>query len=167
LPPTPVDAVCDCVYNSLACVINVELFPNGTSKDKSADSLGDAVGYVCGQINCDKINGDGKTGKYGQYSCCNATVKDSWAFNTYYASQKKVASACNFKGLGKVVNPKLKDNSSCSDKKDPGPQSLDNKPNSKGDDGDSTTSPATALTFPHGTNFVALLLALLSAIILF
>ncbi|VVT46849.1 uncharacterized protein SAPINGB_P001418 [Magnusiomyces paraingens] len=87
LPPTPNQTVCDCMANSLECVVV-------DSVDET--DYADLFSYVCNQIDCGGITSNGTTGDYGSYSFCSAKEKLSFVLNLYYISQKKSASACDF-----------------------------------------------------------------------
>jgi hypothetical protein len=90
LPPTPNQALCSCMENSLACVVN----PN-----VNTSSFGDLFGTVCGlKSGCAGITANSTTGTYGAYSMCNPSQRLSWAFNNYFVAQKNDPSACNFNG---------------------------------------------------------------------
>lgn len=89
LPPTPDTNVCDCMQNSLTCVV---------SPDVSEDDYADLFSYVCGEIDCDGVNGNGTTGTYGAYSGCNDKAKLDFVLNLYYEAHSSAASACSFDG---------------------------------------------------------------------
>lgn len=103
LPPTPDDQVCNCMSDSLECVV-----------DSSVDSsdYGDLFGEVCGNIDCSGINGDSTTGKYGAYSPCSPKDKLNFVLNLYYLDQDKSKSACDFDGSASIK--KATTASSCS-----------------------------------------------------
>ncbi|SCV02432.1 LAME_0H00408g1_1 [Lachancea meyersii CBS 8951] len=89
LPPTPNSALCECMANSLSCVVD-------DSVDE--DDYGDLFGIVCGSISCDGITASGSNGTYGSYSFCNAKDKLSFVLNNYYIQNGKSKSACDFSG---------------------------------------------------------------------
>ncbi|SCU86387.1 LAFA_0E00430g1_1 [Lachancea sp. 'fantastica'] len=89
LPPTPNSALCECMSNSLSCVVDDSV---------SEDDYGDLFGVVCGTISCDGITADGANGTYGSYSFCNAKDKLSFVLNNYYIKNGKSKSACDFSG---------------------------------------------------------------------
>lgn len=105
LPPTPQQGVCECMSNSLACVIG----DNVDEKD-----YGDVFAYVCGQVSCDGVNANGTTGEYGAFSFCSPKDKLSFVLNLYYNSQNKNSQACDFDGKAHVVSPKKLEDS-CQD----------------------------------------------------
>ncbi|ODQ47437.1 hypothetical protein PICMEDRAFT_71509 [Pichia membranifaciens NRRL Y-2026] len=94
LPPTPNDSVCDCMANSLSCVV---------ADDVDDDDYEDLFSYVCANIDCDGINANGAKGKYGAYSFCSSKDKLSFVLDLYYKAQNKNKSACDFSGSATVV----------------------------------------------------------------
>lgn len=70
LPPTPNDAACSCLENTLACQ-----FTPRTAND--SDIIGPLINTACGLLgsqngNCNAIAADGSTGTYGAVSFCDA-----------------------------------------------------------------------------------------------
>lgn len=104
LPPTPNKEMCDCVYNSLQCVVSDKLSEKDYAK---------LFGVVCGLVNCDDVSADGKKGKYGFMSPCQDKHKLSYVLNVYYMEQKRAKSACDFDGSASLVKLPSTD-SSCS-----------------------------------------------------
>ena len=96
LPPTPNEAVCNCMTASLTCIAK----PNLT-----AEVLGSLFGQVCGYPGnqCDGITGNTSTGSYGAYLGCQAQDQLSYAFNQYYKNQNNQAYACDFGGNATIV----------------------------------------------------------------
>lgn len=88
LPPTPNEAVCQCMYDSLSCVVASNV------AEANYQTLFD---YVCSQVSCMGITANGTSGQYGAYSFCSNAEKLSFVLNLYY---KKVGSkdACGFSG---------------------------------------------------------------------
>jgi hypothetical protein len=103
LPPTPDDQVCNCMADSLECVVD--------SKVDSSD-YGDLFGEVCGHIDCSGISGDATTGKYGAYSPCSSKDKLNFVLDLYYKAQGSSKSACDFDGSASIK--KATTASSCS-----------------------------------------------------
>ncbi|CAI8498223.1 hypothetical protein CAS74_003986 [Pichia kudriavzevii] len=94
LPPTPNEAVCDCMSKSLSCVV---------VDDVNEDDYEDLFSYICGQIDCDGINGNGKKGTYGAYSFCSSKDKLSFVLDLYYKAQDESSQACDFSGSATLV----------------------------------------------------------------
>ncbi|KAF5093234.1 hypothetical protein D0Z00_004171 [Geotrichum galactomycetum] len=88
LPPTPKDGICQCMVDSLSCVVASKV------KEEDYETL---FNYVCSQVSCDGITADGSSGSYGSYSFCSPAEKLSFVLDLYY---KKVGSkdACSFSG---------------------------------------------------------------------
>lgn len=100
LPPTPNATLCELMVASSSCV---------PSDAVAADpkKLGAMFGTLCGldATACDGIASDATKGTYGQFSMCNATQKLAHALDTYYSSQNKAKTSCDFSGQAKVVTP--------------------------------------------------------------
>lgn len=104
LPPTPDEDVCNCVADSLECVLD-------DSVDES--DYGDLFGVVCDYVNCSAVSADGETGEYGAVSFCSDKDKLSYILNLYYEDQDKHSSACDFSGSASLRSTSLAA-SSCS-----------------------------------------------------
>ncbi|GMF03240.1 unnamed protein product [Ambrosiozyma monospora] len=104
LPPTPDQAVCDCIKSSSKCVVADSV------KEKD---YGELFGTICGQIDCSDINADGESGEYGAYSFCSAEEKLNYVLNKYYEDANENSSACDFDGAATVVDASAA--STCSD----------------------------------------------------
>ncbi|KAG7802073.1 hypothetical protein KL944_002450 [Ogataea haglerorum] len=104
LPPTPNEAVCDCLDSSLKCVV---------ADDVDSDDYGDLFGIVCDLTDCSEISTSGSNGTYGAYSYCSAKDKLSFLLNKYYEEQDSNSSACDFSGSASL-NTKASTASSCS-----------------------------------------------------
>ncbi|KAJ1978134.1 1 3-beta-glucanosyltransferase gel4 [Dimargaris verticillata] len=130
LPPTPVQASCTCVYDTLPCV------PKDPNTKDFGDKVGEHLGYICGNSasSCSSITADPVSGEYGKYSFCDAKTKAAVAMSAYYKAQKNSADACDFDGFAEVVKPKSSDDSKCSDLEDP-KSSSSGKKNSSDDSG--------------------------------
>lgn len=104
LPPTPDEDVCNCIADSLACVIDDSV---------SEKDYGDFFGTVCGVVNCSAVTADGESGEYGSVSFCSDKDKLSYLLNLYYEDQDKHSSACDFSGSASLRSTSLAA-SSCS-----------------------------------------------------
>ncbi|CAX44480.1 pH-regulated cell-wall GPI-anchored 1,3-beta-glucanosyltransferase, putative [Candida dubliniensis CD36] len=92
LPPTPNEAKCECLWKSLSCVV-------------SDDAIFDeevALRELCFKVDCEDINANGRSGKYGRYSDCNPTIRTSYALNKYYQQCGKKQEICDFQGRGEL-----------------------------------------------------------------
>ncbi|KAI5965803.1 PHR1 [Candida pseudojiufengensis] len=100
LPPTPNEEFCECIANSLNCVVD---------DDIDEEDYGDLFSTVCGLIDCSEINVDGIEGEYGEYSYCSNKDKLSYVLNLYYEDQGSVRSACDFDGSASINGNALAD----------------------------------------------------------
>ncbi|EOD45049.1 hypothetical protein BKCO1_5000182 [Neofusicoccum parvum] len=101
LPPSPNQELCQCMYNSLGCVV---------ASDVDTDDYGDLFGVVCGLNDeaCAGITANATTGTYGAYSMCNTTEQMAFVLNRYYELADSSSSACAFSGsatLKSAVTP--------------------------------------------------------------
>lgn len=105
LPPIANADVCTCMMSSLSCQANTGLSGNETATLFST---------VCGLDSsaCAGITANGTTGVYGAYSMCTAYQQLSFAFDQYYKSQSKAATACSFGGNAKLKTSSV--SSTCS-----------------------------------------------------
>ncbi|OUM52621.1 hypothetical protein BVG19_g1826 [[Candida] boidinii] len=95
LPPTPQDGLCNCMEASLGCIV---------ADDVNEDDYQDLFSYVCNEVDCGGINGNGTSGKYGAYSFCSSKEKLSFVLNLYYLANSESNQACDFSGSAQVVN---------------------------------------------------------------
>lgn len=93
LPPTPDDLVCACANKGSGCIV-----------DSSVDSedYGDLFSYICENIDCGGINGNGTSGVYGAFSACSPEDKLNFVLGLYYAENGGDDSACDFSGSATV-----------------------------------------------------------------
>ena len=105
LPPTPNDAICQCMVQNLTCVAKSNLSP---------DKIKQEFDYICDPAqgnNCAGILANGSTGVYGAFSGCSDSERLSYAFNQYYLNQTATNTAntspCDFSGSANKVTPKL------------------------------------------------------------
>ncbi|KAL8915571.1 MAG: hypothetical protein Q9171_000136 [Xanthocarpia ochracea] len=99
LPPSPNNAVCSCMVQSLNCTAN---------SDISDDEMQTNFDYLCDPTNgnyCSGILGNGTDGVYGAYSMCTPEERISWAFNAFFMDQTKNnpqnTDPCNFRGAAR------------------------------------------------------------------
>jgi len=102
LPPTPNDAACQCLENTLSCQ-----FTPQTSNFTAI--VGELLDTGCGLLgssggNCNDIAGDGATGSYGRVSFCDPSTKLSFVFTQYYQANNRNSQSCGFGGNA-TVNP--------------------------------------------------------------
>ncbi|CAN3356794.1 pH-responsive protein 1 [Diutina catenulata] len=102
LPPTPDKEVCECVVDSLECVL---------ADDVDSKSYGKLFGQICGASSeaCGAINKNAQAGEYGGVSFCSDKDKLSYVLNAYYLIQNKQKDACDWNGLAQTVKPKADD----------------------------------------------------------
>jgi len=95
LPPTPNAQRCQCMVQSLACVVN----SNVAAKDYA-----NLFSYVCSNDAnaCAGIGKNTTSGTYGAYSMCDAADQLSFVLNRYYVNQGSEASACSFSGSATI-----------------------------------------------------------------
>lgn len=93
LPPTPNQGVCDCISDAAECVV---------ADDVSSDDYAELFSYLCGEISCAGITGNGTSGEYGAYSFCSSKDQLNFLLNYYYQQQDKDSSACDFSGSASV-----------------------------------------------------------------
>lgn len=89
LPPTPNEDLCSCMDSATACRI---------SDDVDEDDYQDLFDYVCGEIDCSGITGNGTTGAYGAYSFCSPKEQLDFVLDLYYESNGAAKSDCDFSG---------------------------------------------------------------------
>ncbi|THU88461.1 hypothetical protein K435DRAFT_969488 [Dendrothele bispora CBS 962.96] len=102
LPPTPNEAACDCLENTLSC-----RFTPQTANYSAV--VGEVINTACGLLgqqggNCNDIGGDGSTGSYGRLSGCDPLIKTSFVMSEFYELNNRQGEACSFAGNG-TVNP--------------------------------------------------------------
>ncbi|PVV00288.1 hypothetical protein BB560_005336, partial [Smittium megazygosporum] len=96
LPPTPSPNACDCILETLRCVLSDDF---DVTDDSETIAAGTAVSNICGSADCSAISTDPAKGTFGSFSFCNSTTKLSIALNTNFVNQKGAASACSFSGF--------------------------------------------------------------------
>lgn len=89
LPPTPDSNVCDCMEDSLSCVVDDSV---------SSDDYEVLFAYLCGEVDCAGVTGNGTTGVYGAYSPCAAKAQLNFIMNLYYSANGAKSSDCDFSG---------------------------------------------------------------------
>ena len=93
LPPTPNNDLCLCMDAANSCVV---------TENTPEDDYEDLFNYICGQIDCKGISGNGITGTYGAYSFCSAKEQLNFVLNLYYQSKGENESNCNFSGSATI-----------------------------------------------------------------
>ncbi|KAJ2560703.1 1 3-beta-glucanosyltransferase gel4, partial [Coemansia sp. RSA 1836] len=141
LPPSPSNATCSCMMDTLTCVSKLSAVPTlaGDLK-KFGQSVSSIFGTVCGTVDCSSVSGNATTGKYGKYSFCDPIQRVSWVMTEWYNNQRNVDGSCDFGGFAKTQSVKSTDDSSCSDQKDDD----DATHSSSGKDSSSSSSSAAA-----------------------
>lgn len=99
LPPTPDAGLCSCMQASLSCV---------RASGLATKDYGDIFNFICGHNPgvCAGINGNATSGVYGAYSMCDDGAKLDYVLDTYYNSQKKASTACDFNSQAQVISAK-------------------------------------------------------------
>lgn len=85
LPPTPDSHRCSCLESVLPCLTTP--FENKIRYNEFFD-------YVCTQVDCSDIQGDGKLGKYGSFSACSANQKLSLEISKLYFKSGSMEAVC-------------------------------------------------------------------------
>jgi 1,3-beta-glucanosyltransferase GAS1 len=95
LPPTPNAQLCQCMTDTLGCVVN---------PSTNSDNYGQLFNYVCGHDSkaCDGIAHNATLGDYGAYGMCSPSEQLSFVFNAYYKAQGSASDACSFKGAAQT-----------------------------------------------------------------
>jgi hypothetical protein len=96
LPPTPNEALCECMVSSLTCTAKA-----GISDTEIGTLFSQVCGYNGGKP-CLGISKNTTTGVYGEYSMCNSTEQLSYAFNAYFLEEGN-SQACDFAGNAQSV----------------------------------------------------------------
>ncbi|KAL8963791.1 MAG: hypothetical protein Q9183_004954, partial [Haloplaca sp. 2 TL-2023] len=103
LPPSPNNAVCSCMVQSLNCTVQ---------DDISEEDITTQFEYLCDPNNgdfCSGILANGSTGVYGAYSMCGAEERLAWAFNAFFMDQTRNnpdnTDPCNFDGAARKQTP--------------------------------------------------------------
>ncbi|KAI5959557.1 uncharacterized protein KGF55_005201 [Candida pseudojiufengensis] len=99
LPQTPNSLKCDCLYNSLKCII----LPNSQNSFDEEEFIKN----LCYKIDCFEINCNGKIGQYGKYSDCSPLIRASFALNQYYLQTGEKEEICTLQNRGELQNQSL------------------------------------------------------------
>ncbi|KAF2278392.1 uncharacterized protein EI97DRAFT_359814, partial [Westerdykella ornata] len=145
LPPAANAQACDCMMNTLTCVVSDKL---------DEEDYGDLFGTVCGYSNgkyCDGINRNVTGGDpYGAYSMCTPKQQLSFALNAYAS---KVANGCDFQGKAQTKQASSQTPTGCKELLDQaGPQgtgTLTAAPNAGTAPAGNKKSAATGLSVPQ------------------
>ena len=100
LPPTPNEQLCSCMVANLTCKAKSSV---------NTDDFGDLFSTACAKGNCDGIDKNGTTGKYGAYSMCNSAEQLSFAFNAYYLETGSSSQSCDFNGNAQKQSATISD----------------------------------------------------------
>ncbi|RAH64298.1 uncharacterized protein BO66DRAFT_444152 [Aspergillus aculeatinus CBS 121060] len=98
LPPSPNDALCDCMEESLSCVVKDSV---------SSSKYGDLFDYICALNDgkyCAGQASNSTSGTYGAYSVCSTKQQLNFVMNQYFSAQGASASACDFSGKGTTTS---------------------------------------------------------------
>eukprot|EP01117_Protostelium_nocturnum_P009695 TRINITY_DN3463_c0_g1_i2.p1 TRINITY_DN3463_c0_g1~~TRINITY_DN3463_c0_g1_i2.p1 ORF type:complete len:574 (-),score=172.36 TRINITY_DN3463_c0_g1_i2:24-1745(-) len=101
LPPTPDLKICACVLSQLSCAMKKTDIR--TITDQDGITIGQQVGNMCTEdpTHCADIEAVPKTALYGRYSMCNAIIRASIVFNSYY----EATGECTAGGLATTKAP--------------------------------------------------------------
>ncbi|EGW34854.1 uncharacterized protein SPAPADRAFT_145406 [Spathaspora passalidarum NRRL Y-27907] len=95
LPQTPDTGKCECLRESLSCII-----PENRSFEEEQ-----VLKSLCEDVDCEPVNGNGKAGKFGQFSDCDSRTRASYVLNKFYEQTGRKEETCSFQGKGILVNP--------------------------------------------------------------
>ncbi|KAJ2160937.1 40S ribosomal protein S27 [Coemansia sp. RSA 552] len=136
LPPTPSGERCQCMIDSLSCT-----FKNSNLTSTEGETIGEVVGNICGQTDCDEISVDTAEGVYGDFSACDSAQRAAWAINKNFENQNGAKCEAGDVDTKTVDSPK-EDIKSCLSKKDDNGDaggSSNSGKNNKGDSKDDDT----------------------------
>ncbi|KAI0286688.1 glycoside hydrolase family 72 protein [Russula aff. rugulosa BPL654] len=100
LPPTPIDAACQCLQSNLDCLFNPQVSNTTGIVGPLLDTACGLIGQVGG--NCNALSANGSSGTYGLVASCDPSSKLSFAMSIYYEANKRNAQSCSFAGNGTV-----------------------------------------------------------------
>ncbi|KAJ2483383.1 1 3-beta-glucanosyltransferase gel4 [Coemansia sp. RSA 2131] len=113
LPPTPSQARCQCMIDSLGCT-----FKNDKLSTAEGKLVGEVVGNICGATSCDEISVDTAKGVYGDFSACSSLQRSAWAVNKNYKNQNGAVCEAGDVETKTVGSPKQDDVKKCLSEKD-------------------------------------------------
>ncbi|KAJ1756126.1 40S ribosomal protein S27, partial [Coemansia sp. RSA 1824] len=113
LPPTPSQARCQCMIDSLGCTFKSDKLSTDEGK-----LVGEVVGNICGATSCDEISVDTAKGMYGDFSACSSLQRSAWAVNKNYENQNGAVCEAGDVETKTVSSPKQDDIKECLNKKD-------------------------------------------------
>ncbi|KAF7721593.1 1,3-beta-glucanosyltransferase gas1 [Apophysomyces ossiformis] len=153
LPPTPSEAACQCMQDSLICTASDKVSNN--NDDNNTNTLGAQLDMMCGVVPCHAISSNAEKGEYGSFSFCSPKEKLSWLYHLY---AKKYKGACDFDGHATKATPNQKNVQTCAQMTDD-PSTASHSGNGVGSDTDNPTagSPSTTTWTPTFSLWIFLL----------
>ncbi|KAJ2782841.1 40S ribosomal protein S27 [Coemansia javaensis] len=163
LPPTPSQARCQCMMDSLGCT-----FKSSNLTAAQGTEVGKVVGGICGQTSCDEISADPETGAYGDYSACDSYERAAWAISKNYENQRGAVCTAGDVDVKIVASPKVTDTAKCLTMKDDNggagaPSTAGSHGSSNSDSGRETSAALSARATTTTTHSLLLLAAAIAA----
>lgn len=153
LPPTPNDKICSCMVKSVGCA---------PSKKAKTEDIGEMLGFICNEIDCDGISVDAAEGRYGAFSMCDPMEKLAWALDAYYKGQNEAEDACDFEGKAELQD--ADDTCVASDLKDVGGLAGDKNPQGTGSSSGGSKTNKDSAAVMSAPSLVALFLSVAAGV---